>query len=364
MREIRVGSRTLRRGVFDRPYFIAEAGVNHEGSMERAKQMVEEVARAGADAIKFQAYKAEKLASKDAPAYWDTRKEPTTTQYELFKKHDQFGRPEFEELADHASHNNLDFLATPFDLESVEFLSPLVPAFKVASADITTRPLLIRVAEKGKPVFLSTGAATVSEIRQAVDWMHAINDQLVIMHCVLSYPTAYTDARLGAIKHLAREFEDHVVGYSDHTLAEHARDVLPTAWLLGAQVIEKHYTWNRDLPGNDHYHALDFEGLQGVLRDMDRLREGVGAFRKERLPVEETARKYARRSLVARRRIPKGKTIEEEDLTWKRPGTGIPPSMMEAVVGGVSLTEIQEDEVLTTEKVRLVGESQPDGPAR
>ncbi len=353
MKEIQIGRRVLRKGVFDRPYFVAEAGVNHEGSMERAKQMVEEVAKAGADAIKFQAYKAETLAVKDSPVYWDTSKEPTASQYELFKRHDQFGKAEFEELAEYARAYKIDFFATPFDLESADYLDPWVPAFKVASADITTRPLLRHVAAKGKPVFLSTGAATVTEIRKAVECMSELNDQIVLLHCVLSYPTQHGDANLGAIRYLAEEFEEYIVGYSDHTLPQHAGEILPTAWLLGAQVLEKHYTWNKGLPGNDHYHALDFQDLQRLLGELGRIRESVGAFKKERLPVEEASRKYARRSLVARRRIPKGKTIEEDDLTWKRPGTGIPPWQIDCVVGGVSLADIEEDEVLTPKKVRF-----------
>jgi len=354
MREIKLGKRVIRRDKFDLPYIIAEAGVNHEGDIERAKQMIEEVAKAGADAIKFQAYKAETLASKYSPAYWDTTKEPTKSQYELFRKYDKFWKNEFEELADYAKYYKVDFLATPFDTESADFLEPLVPAYKIASADITNKPFLKYIVKKEKPIILSTGASTISEIWRAVEWIREEgNDQIILLHCVLNYPTKYENANLGAIKKMKELFSDYIIGYSDHTLPEHVDEVLITAWLLGAQVIEKHYTWNKSLPGNDHYHAMDYHDLKRVIEKMKFIRKIIGEFEKHYLPSEEISRKYARRSLVAKRYIPRGKVIEEEDITWKRPGTGIPPWMIDYVIGGIALEDIKEDEVLTFKKIKL-----------
>jgi len=355
MRKITIGKRTINRDMFDLPYIIAEAGVNHEGSIERAKQMIEEVAKAGGDAIKFQAYKAETLASKYSPAYWDTTKEPTESQYELFKKYDKFWKNEFEELADYARAYKVDFIATPFDTESADFLEPLVPAYKIASADITNKPFLKYIAKKGKPIILSTGASTISEIWKAIEWIKEEgNDQIVLLHCILNYPTKYEDANLGAIVKMREVFSDYIVGYSDHTLPDHVDEVLTTAWLLGAQVIEKHYTWNKDLPGNDHYHAMDYHDLKRIIDKMKFIKRITGNFEKHYLKSEEISRKYARRSLVAKRHIPKGKVIEEEDITWKRPGTGIPPWMIDLVIGSIALEDIKEDEVLTFRKIRLV----------
>ncbi len=354
MKEIKIGKRVINRDKFDLPYIIAEAGVNHEGDIERAKQMIEEVAKAGGDAIKFQAYKAETLASKYSPAYWDTTKEPTRSQYELFKKYDRFWKNEFEELADYAEYYRVDFLVTPFDTESADFLEPLVPAYKIASADITNKPFLKYIARKEKPIIISTGASTISEIWRAVEWIREEgNDQIAILHCVLNYPTKYEDANLGAIVKMREVFPDYIVGYSDHTLPDHVNEVLITSWLLGAQVIEKHYTWNKDLPGNDHYHAMDYDDLKTVINKMKFVKKIVGKFEKHYLESEEISRKYARRSLVAKRYIPKGKMIEEEDITWKRPGTGIPPWMIDYVIRGISLEDIKEDEILTFKKIRL-----------
>lgn len=347
MIKIKIENRTLIKSKFDLPYLIAEAGVNHEGNLSMAKQMVEEVSKAGGDAIKFQAYKADTLASKHSPAYWDTSKEPTLSQYELFKKHDQFWKKEFEELADYCKAYKIDFLTTPFDLESADFLEPIVPAYKIASADITCMPLVRHIAQKHKPILLSTGAASTEEIREAVSWIQSEgNGDIVLLHCILNYPTAHRDANLWMIKDLERLFPDKIIGYSDHTTSEYAVDVLTTAWLLGAQVIEKHYTHNKKLKGNDHFHAMDINDLKAVKTKMMKIHTLLGNKDKNFLASEEKSRQYARRSLVALRNIEKGETIKEADLTWKRPGTGISPKDIELVIGKKTKRRIENDEIL------------------
>jgi len=354
MREIKICNKTLQKGELSPPYLIAEAGVNHEGSIERAKQMIEEVAKAGGDAIKFQAYKAKTLTSKPSPAYWDLNEESAKSQYELFKKHDKFWKSEFEELAEYARHYKVDFIVTPFDIESADFLESLVPVYKIASADITNMPFLKYVAKKGKPILLSTGASKVSEIWKAIEWIKEEgNNNIALLHCILNYPTRYEDANLGMIKKMCEIFEDFIIGYSDHTLPDHINDISITAWLLGAQIIEKHYTWNKTLPGNDHYHSMDHEDLKNIIAQICFVRSIIGKSNKQYLPSEDVSRTFARRSLVAKTFITRGKLIAEEEITWKRPGTGIPPWMIEYVVGGTALEDIQEDEVLTFEKIRL-----------
>lgn len=338
----------------DLPYIIGEVGVNHEGSMDRARQMIEEIAGAGGDAVKFQAYKAETLASKHSPAYWDTEKEKTESQYELFKKYDQFDGADFEELADHAKRCGIDFLATPFDIDSIDFLEPLMPFYKIASADITNKPFIEHIAEKEKPVLLSTGASTISEIWRAVEWIKNKGDnEIILLHCILNYPTSYEDANLGMIKHMKRIFPAYTIGYSDHTLTDNMADVLLTAWHYGALVIEKHYTWNKTLPGNDHYHAMDYNDLKALIEKFKFNQKISGNFYKEYLESEIDSRRYARRSLVAAKTIPEGKIIESSDLTWKRPGTGIPPWMIDNIIGGKALKEIKEDEVLKFDDIKL-----------
>jgi sialic acid synthase SpsE len=354
MKEIRIGNRTLRKNDLTQPYFVAEAGVNHEGDLEKAKQMIREVAKAGGDAIKFQAYKAETLASKNSPAYWDLTAESTKSQYELFKKWDSFWKSEFEELAAYAKKCNIDFTATPFDIESADFLEPIVPFYKVASADITNEPFLKHIAKKGKPILLSTGASEVSEILTAINWIQAEgNEKVALLHCVLSYPTKYENANLGMIRGMNETFKDFIIGYSDHTPANRATDILTTAWLLGAQIIEKHYTWNKSLSGNDHYHSMAYADLKKFIAQVRFIRTTIGKFNKECLRCEDVSRVFARRSIVARNFIPKGKLIAESDVTWKRPGTGIPPWMLEQVIGGKALEDILEDEAIVLEKIRL-----------
>ncbi len=354
MKSIKIGNSVIVKGSLSLPYIISEAGVNHEGDMEKAKQMIEEVAKAGGNAIKFQTYKAETLASKYSPAYWDTSKEPTKSQFELFKKYDKFWKKEYEELADYAKYYKIDFLSTPFDIESADFLEPLVPAYKIASADITNKPFLKYIANKGKPIILSTGASTVSEIWKAIEWIKEEgNDQIVLLHCVLNYPTNYKNANLGMIKDMVSLFPNYIIGYSDHTLPANVNDVLITSWLLGAQIIEKHYTWNKQLSGNDHYHSMDYKDLKSLIEKMKFIKEIIGNCEKHYLPSEEIARKNARRSLVAQRFIPKGKVISSQDITWKRPGIGIPPELIDKVIGGEALEDIKEDEVLKFNKVKL-----------
>lgn len=352
--EIAIGKRTFPREGFQRPYIIAEAGVNHEGSLETALAMVRSAAQAGADAIKFQTYKAETLASRHSPFYWDITKEPTRSQYELFKKYDGLGDGDYETLARAAGDCGIDFLSTPFDIRAVDTLEPLVPAYKIASADITNIPLLRRAAQKGKPILLSTGASTLSEVYRAMETIHGEgNDQIVLLHCILNYPTAYADANLGMIAHMRRIFPDHVIGYSDHTTTERMDDVLLMAWMLGAQVIEKHYTHDKSLPGNDHYHAMDPADLARFVERTRFMESLFGSADKHYLPSEEPARAHARRSLVAARRIPKGAVIAEDDLICKRPGTGIPPTLFDFVVGGTALMDVEADDVLTFDKVLL-----------
>ncbi len=354
MKEITIGKTTLRKGKIDKPYLIAEAGVNHEGDIEKAYMMVEQASKAGADAIKFQTYKAHKLASKNSPAYWDRSKESSRNQYDLFKKYDVFGEKEYISLAKLADENNIDFLSTPFDEEAVDFLDQLVPAFKIASADITNFPLLKSVAGTKKPILLSTGASSLSEIYKAVETiLDEGNDQIVLLHCILLYPTPYKHANLGMIKHMAQVFPETIIGYSDHTLPEYMDEVLLTSWMLGAQVIEKHFTHDKSLPGNDHYHAMDYSDIVRFREKLEFLLIIMGQFQKHWLNEESVARANARRSVVADRFIPEGKIIERKDLVLKRPGTGIPAELFDYIVGGKALRDIEEDEILALQDILL-----------
>jgi N-acetylneuraminate synthase len=328
-----------------RPYIIAEAGVNHEGSMDLAKRLIDEAAEGGAHAIKFQTYKAETIASKDSPYYWDITKEPTRSQFELFKKYDKFWKGEYEELARYCETAGIEFMSTPFDVESANFLNDLMPVFKISSSDITNLPFIEHMCAFGKPIILSTGASYLWEVQEAVETIERFGNRLCLMHCVLNYPTPDPNANLGMIKDLVRRFPDHVPGYSDHTLPNDM-EVLKIATLLGAAVIEKHFSHDKSLPGNDHYHAMDKEDLKRFHAIMDRSFELLGSFTLTALPDEEKARQNARRSLVAAKDIPAGKTIERSDLTWKRPAHGISPRNIATVVGKKAVHAIAEDSIL------------------
>lgn len=328
-----------------RPYIIAEAGVNHEGSMDTAKRLIDEAKEGGADAIKFQTYKAETIASKDSPAYWDTTKEPTESQFKLFKKHDKFWKKEFVELKKYCDKADIEFMSTPFDVSAADFLNNLMDVFKISSSDITNKPFIEYICNFEKPVILSTGASYLHEIEEAVYWVENKEVPLALLHCVLNYPTDDENAHLGMIRGLKKKFPDLMIGYSDHTMPKEMK-VLEIATLLGSTIIEKHFTHDKSLPGNDHYHAMDVEDLKKFNENLDKILTIVGDEKVYALPSEEISRDNARRSLVAKQDIPKGKTIEYDDLTWKRPASGISPKLIDDVIGSTSIRNISEDEVI------------------
>jgi N-acetylneuraminate synthase len=345
MLQVTLGSHSLRAG--SRPYVIAEIGVNHEGDMELAKRLIELAKEGGADAAKFQSYKAGRIASKHSPAYWDTSKEPTPSQYQLFTKYDKFGADEYRALAEHCAKVGIDFLSTPFDAGAVEFLDPLVPFHKIASADLTNVPLLRQVAGKGKPVLLSTGASTLAEIDMAVQTLRAAGCRdLVLLHCVLNYPCPNGNAHLNMIDGLRRAYPDLVLGYSDHTLPDERMLVLTAAWLKGALVLEKHFTHDKTLPGNDHYHAMDVEDLRKFVDNVALLDEVLGSSDKAPLAAEAPAREHARRSIVIDRPLHAGQTITEADITYKRPAHGVSPLFWDEVIGRKAARDLEEDHVL------------------
>lgn len=328
-----------------RPYIIAEAGVNHEGSMELARRLVDEAADGGANAIKFQTYKADKLASKHSPAYWDTSKEPTRSQHELFAKYDRFWKKEMEELSEYCDKRDIEFMSTPFDMESAQFLNDLMDVFKISSSDITNKPFIEYVCSFNKPVILSTGASELWEIQEAVSWVEETGNPLALLHCVLNYPTPDGNANLGRILGLRRAFPDRLIGYSDHTMPADMK-VCEIAALLGSVIIEKHFTHDKSLPGNDHYHAMDIQDLKLVQKNMARIFGLLGEFRVKALADEETSRINARRSLIAKHDIKAGMVLSEDDLTFKRPAHGISPRCIGELVGRKALMDIDEDSVL------------------
>ncbi len=334
---------------------IAEIGVNYydiatkEGitPLAAAKRMIDEAKGAGIHAVKFQTYKAGTLAAKASPSYWDTSEEPTTSQYELFQKFDSFGEAEYRELADHAKEAGIEFLSTAFDFASADYLDDLMEVYKISSSDLSNLPFIRYQAMKNKPILLSVGASDLSEIEEAIDTIRAVNDrEIVLLHCVLEYPTPLEDANLLKILSLKRQFPELIIGYSDHTKPTEDCDVIKTAYNLGALCVEKHFTLDKTLKGNDHYHAMDPDDAKRILSSIERMDLIRGNGEIACLTTERIARQNARRSIVSAADIAKGSVITEEMLTFKRPGTGISPAAMQELLGKIAVCDIPEDTIL------------------
>lgn len=319
------------------PYIIAEIGVNHEGDLDRAKRLIQAAAEGGAHAAKFQTYKAEKLAARDSsPAYWDRREEPADSQFALFQRWDNFGDDEYRALAAHCVECGVDFISTPFDLDAVDLLEPLMPVFKIASADITNIPLLRKVGSIGKPVVMSVGAARHDETAVALQELRRAGaGEVTLLHCVLNYPTPPADAQLAQIGELYRIFGGEcAIGYSDHVKpdADGAMPALEMATLLGSVVLEKHFTDDKTAKGNDHYHAMTSADCAAFGARLARLRELYG--RKELdLSGQALAIDKARRRIVAARDIAAGEKLSADDLVALRSDIGVEIAHWDRIVG-------------------------------
>lgn len=343
-----------------KPYIIAEMGVNFYDTakvmgispLDAAKLYIDEAAKVGIDCAKFQSYKANTIVSKNSPAYWDTSKETTKTQYELFQKFDSFGEQEYKELCDYAHFRGMDFTSTPFDYASADYLEDMVDFYKISSSDLSNLPFIKYIGEKGKPVYISVGASYLSEVDEAIRTLKESGcKDIVIFHCVLSYPTDPQNANLRVIQTLKKDFPEVRVGFSDHVAPDDTMMTLATAYLMGAEVIEKHFTLDKTLPGNDHYHAGDPEDFKKAIDNFKLINMIMGNPEKTVLECEKIPRREARRSLVLTRDIKQGEIIRERDLMAKRPGTGIAPGYIDIVVGRKAKMDLAEDTILTWDMV-------------
>ena len=343
-----------------KPYMIAEMGVNFYdtakalgiSALDAAKMYIDKAAEAGVDCAKFQSYKASTIVSKNSPAYWDTTKEPTKTQYELFQKHDGFGEKEYKILCDYTHEKGMDFTSTPFDYASADYLYDVVEFYKISSSDLSNLPFVKYIGMKGKPVYISVGAAYLSEVDTAVRILKEAGcKDIVLLHCVLSYPTSPNNANLRVIETLKKVFTDVRVGFSDHVAPDESMMTLATAYLLGAEVIKKHFTLDKSLPGNDHYHSGDPEDFKKAISNFRWIGIVLGSGEKTVLECEQIPRREARRSLVLTRDMKKGEIISENDLMPKRPGTGISPEYSNIVIGRRISRDLEEDTILTWDMV-------------
>lgn len=349
MKKIKIKDRLIGKGA---PCFIiAEAGVNHNGSLELAKKLIDVAKDAGADAVKFQTFKAEKLLTKNARKA-NYQKETTggeESQYEMIKKL-EFSENEFKELAEYAIQEDILFLSTPFDEESADFLEGLnVPLFKIGSGDLTNIPLLVHVAKKNKPMIVSTGMSTLEEVWDAVNAIKSINkSELILLHSTSNYPTKIEDCNLRVMQTMKREF-DVPIGYSDHTLGI----TIPVAAVaMGACVLEKHFTLDRNLPGPDHRASLEPEELKEMVKAIRAVEKALGASEKKPVESEREIMKVARKSIVAGLDIPKGAIITREMLAVKRPGTGLKPKYIDEVAGKKAKIAIKKDEMIKIKDIQ------------
>lgn len=325
---------------------IAEAGVNHNGSIEMAKQLIDAAAIAGVDYVKFQTFKAEKLVTKEAKqAEYQQRNAADESQYAMLKKL-ELSQAQHEELVSYCKQKGVRFLSTAFDLESIEYLHSLhLGVWKIPSGEITNYPYLKKIALYGESVIMSTGMCSMKDVEQAINVLleHGLTkEQIMLLHCNTEYPTPMQDVNLKAMLQLRDEFGIKV-GYSDHTKGI---EVPIAAVALGAEVIEKHFTLDRTLPGPDHKASLEPNELKAMVDAIRNIEQALGDGQKHVSASEEKNMAIARKSIVAAKDIKRGELLTEENLTAKRPGLGISPMRWEEVIGTKAIRDFAEDELI------------------
>ena len=323
---------------------IAEVGVNHNCNLKIAEKLIKEAKKNGADIVKFQTYKAEKLSIKESPQFKIPNGKIIKKGYlfNSYKKVDRFNQNDYKFLKKICLKNKIEFMSTPFDDEAVDMLDKLgVKAFKVASCDITNFPLLKKIAKKKKPIFLSTGASNIDEIQNALKFILKFNKKVCLMHCTMSYPTKPEDANLLALNEFKKKFKNIPLGLSDHSLGY---EIAAASVLLGVRVIEKHFTYNKKLKKSaDHPISINSSELKKLRENIDLLLKASGSEKKKVLNCEKELRKISRRSLVTTKFIKKGEIIIENSLTPKRPGTGIAPNLISSIIGKKAKRNILKD---------------------
>src|SRR6185503_9867857 len=346
MQTIQVGNKLI--GAAQPVFMIAEAGVNHNGDLKLARALIDVAVEAGADAVKFQTFQADRLATPDAPKaeYQLQTTGNAESQFEMLRRL-ELSEDAHRELQAYCHERGIIFLSTPFDEEAVDLLDELgVPGFKISSGDLTNSPLLEHVAGKGKPVILSTGMSELSELIEAVSVLNTAGcENPVLLHCVSNYPADPVEINLRAMQTMRSAF-DVPVGFSDHT---EGIDVAVAAVALGACVIEKHFTLDRTLPGPDHRASLEPAELHQLVQSIRRIESALGTGRKAPAASEVEIAKVARRSLFAGTDIAAGATLKREMVIVRRPGTGISPSQLNTLLGRRTVRKIASGTLLTPE---------------
>lgn len=339
MKTITIGKNKIANG--GEPYFIAELGQNHQGQLDIALKMIEVAAECGVHAVKLQKRDNKSLFTKTQYEKDYDNENSFGKTYGEHREALEFGEKEYQILKKFAESKGVDFLCTAWDHPSADFLEKLdIPAYKIASADITNIPLLIHVAKFGKPLIVSTGACNLEEVKRAYEAVVKYNDQIALLHCTAGYPTDYPDLNLRAIETLKNEFPEAVVGYSGHDNGILAPVI---AHMLGAVVFEKHFTLNRSMKGGDHKFSLEPEGLRKQIRDLQRIKVSMGDGKKELKDFEIEPRNKMGKSLYAARPLKKGAVIEPGDIVVKVPAGNLPPYYFDEVVGKKLKTALTEE---------------------
>ena len=325
-------------------YIIAEAGVNHNGDINLAYQLVDAAKAAGVDCIKFQTFKSENLVSHTAQkAEYQKAATGDSSQQDMLKQLElSFG--EFVSLKEYCDRKGICFLSTPFDFESIEFLNSIeMPFWKIPSGEVTNYPYLVALAKTGKPVVMSTGMCEMQEIEDAITVLRENGtSEIKLLHCNTEYPTPYEDVNLRAMKTLRDAFGVEV-GYSDHTKGI---EVPIAAVAMGAAVIEKHFTLDRNMEGPDHKASLEPQELKQMVDSIRHIEAALGSGDKKPSPSEKKNMAVARKSIVAAARIKAGDILTEENITVKRPGNGICPMRWKEVLGTRAVRDFEEDELI------------------
>ena len=329
----------------DHVFIIAEAGVNHNGDVETAKRLVDAAAEAGADAVKFQTFKAEKRVCRNAQkaAYQMVTTDQEETQFDMLKKL-ELTTEMHELLAAYCKQKNVMFLSTPFDTDSLRYLVKLgVGIVKLPSGEITNYPLLREAGKTQKRIILSTGMSTLEEVREAVKVLKDNgSEEVILLHCNTQYPTPYGDVNLRVMRTMQKEL-GLPVGYSDHT---QGIEIPIAAAALGAVVIEKHFTLDKNMEGPDHRASLEPDELKRMVEGIRRVEQALGNGTKEASESEKGNISIVRKSIVAARAVKKGERLTEKNLTTKRPGTGLNPMRWNEVIGKAADRDYEADEMI------------------
>lgn len=331
-------------------YVIAEIGHNHQGNLETAKEMFRSARECGANAVKLQKRHNQALFTQSLYNKAYDHENSFGATYGAHREALEFGATEYRELQRYAQEIGITFFATAFDVPSADFLAELdMPAFKIASGDLTNIPLLKHIARFQKPMLLSTGGGVMKDVERAYDAVLPLNSQLCIMQCTAGYPCGYEELNLRVITAYRERFPEAVIGFSSH---DNGIAMAVAAFILGAQVIEKHFTLNRTMKGTDHAFSLERPGLRRMVRDLRRARVALGDGIKNCYPSEKAPLYKMAKKLVAARAVPSGQVLTYEDIGIKSPNDGLPPYELDNVVGKVTLRAFLEDEDIALDALR------------